>query len=555
LSAGIFLLSDFNADPLGRFLRNRLGADVTVAPYNQVYQALQAPEGGDTAILWVRPENILSAFAAALEMSTADHARCLQEVDMYADFVLSFAKQYRHCLVASWTLPPGRRGYGLLDWKPGLGLTGLLAQINLRLSERLSEADNIYMLDSARWLNATPDPVAAKMWYAAKVPYVNAVFEAAATDIDACLNAISGKSRRLVIVDLDNTMWGGVIGETGWNGIRLGGHDFIGEAFAAFQRGLKSLSNRGIQIALVSKNDEATALEAFDKHPEMALRRADLAGWRINWHDKAANITALAEELNLGLKSIVFLDDNPTERGRVREALPDVLVPEWPEDPCLYAQALLAMDCFDTAIVSAEDRQRTAMYVAERDRRESRAAVTSMTDWLTNLGVVVTVSDLTDDNTARAAQLLNKTNQLNMATRRLTEREFVDWASASGRAVMAVSVADKFGDMGLCGVVTVETKSGKAHLVDYVLSCRAMGRGVENTMFHLAVREARRAGAGKLLAQFVPTERNRPTRQVLEESGLAEGEGQLFSWDCSVTYDCPAHVELIEHAEPAVAPA
>ena len=178
------------------------------------------------------------------------------------------------------------------------------------------------------------------------------------------------------------------MGETGWHGIRLGGHDHVGEAFKSFQRELKALSNRGVQLAIVSKNDENVALDAIDQHPEMLLRRADFAGWRINWQDKAANIASLTAEINLGLDSVVFIDDNPAERDRVAGALPQVLVPAWPNDPTAYVAALRSLNCFQTASVGTEDRSRKSMYVAERERKEIRLAVDSTEEWLQRLAPV-----------------------------------------------------------------------------------------------------------------------------------------------------------------------
>ena len=187
----------------------------------------------------------------------------------------------------------------------------------------------------------------------------------------AALRAVRGQSRKVVICDLDDTLWGGIVGDAGWENLRLGGHDPVGEAFADFQRELKALTRRGIILAMVSKNTEAVALEAIEKHPEMQLRKDDFAAWRINWDDKAQNIADLMEELNLGLDSAVFLDDNPVERARISEALPEVLVPNLPRDKMLFASTLRKLNCFDSATVSSEDRKRAAFYNAERDRRTS----------------------------------------------------------------------------------------------------------------------------------------------------------------------------------------
>jgi HAD superfamily phosphatase (TIGR01681 family) len=209
---------------------------------------------------------------------------------------------------------------------------------------------------------------------------------------------ITGGARKLVILDLDDTLWGGVVGDIGWSNLRLGGHDPVGEAYRDFQLALKALTRRGILLAVASKNEERTALEAITSQPEMVLSLDDFAGWRINWNDKVQNIIALASDLNLGLEAAVFIDDNPAERARVREALPSLLVPEWPKSPLNYVAALGALDCFDAPFVSAEDRQRTAMYVSERKRKQLQDDVPSLETWLSILELMFIGDDVYLEN-------------------------------------------------------------------------------------------------------------------------------------------------------------
>ena len=543
------IISDFNASILGRYIRSQLpneDYEIREAPFGQVIPAMLDSEYADSkdalALVWARAESVSLAFRNALDLEIVRAEDCLAEVDYFADTVLSFAAGLKHCFVAAFALPPDHYGYGMLEWRPGLGLTNLLAQLNIRLAEKLAVSPNVYLLDSDRWLKASASPAQSKMWYAAKVPFANAVFQDAAADISTAISTLAGKSRRILLLDLDNTLWGGVVGETGWQGIRLGGHDYIGEAYKAFQAKLKSLTRRGVQLGFVSKNEEFVALEALDNHPEMVLRRDNIAGWRINWQDKAQNILDLLAELNLGMASAVFIDDNPVERDRIRSALPELLVPEWPEDPCLYAQALDRLRCFDTKTVTDEDRRRTSMYVADKARTALKA--NSMEDWLLQLGTRVSVESIGKSNLPRIEQLFNKTNQLNLSTRRLSGQEILDWASVEGREMFAVSVSDKFGDLGLTGIIAIECEAGEARLTDYILSCRVMGRKVEETIIHVAVECARKLSARKLVAIYLPTERNAPTLKVFKSSGLLESADHRFSWDCSASFPIPASVIL-----------
>src|SRR5439155_1800879 len=237
---------------------------------------------------------------------------------------------------------------------------------NLELCDRLSRHSNVYVLNSDSWAVSSGSKVySPQLWYLAKIPFTLEVFEAAARDFKAAVDAIEGRSRKLIVVDLDDTLWGGVAGEVGWENLRVGGHDPIGEAFSDFQKSLKALTQTGIVLAIASKNEEAVALEAIDKHPEMILRRSDFAAWRIDWLDKAENIADIASTLNLDLSSIVYIDDSPAERSRVRAALPAVAVPDWPQDAFLYTSFLTQLSYFDKVAITTEDRQRTSMYIAD----------------------------------------------------------------------------------------------------------------------------------------------------------------------------------------------
>jgi FkbH-like protein len=555
--ADVFLVSDFNAELASRFIRvdhNSPALSVETAPYGQVFQMLSSERPGSEAMtlfVWTRPEGIAPSFAALTEGESVSIERLLDAVDIFAETVKNAAQRFRTVLVASWTRSESGRGSGLLDWS-GCGQARALARMNLRLADRLEGHSNVRLLDSQRWLDVARPPRDARYWYAMKFPFTEFVAQAAALDVKAAVRAFSGQARKLVVLDLDGTLWGGVIGETGWQGIRLGGHDAVGEAYVDFQKALKTLSARGVALGVVSKNTEAVALEAFDHHPEMALRRSDLAGWRINWRDKAENFVELVRDLNLGLQSVVFIDDNPTERGRIAEAFPEVLVPDWPKDACRFADALRQLDCFDQPSLTDEDRSRVKMYVRERERTESQRAAGSVEDWLNGLGVQVSVEAVGGANLARASQLANKTNQMNLRTRRITGPEFLCWLlEGEGRQTLAIRVADRFGEIGLTGLISWELADDALEIIDFVLSCRAMGRQIENLMVHLAVEAARAQGSSRVIAHLFPTSRNGPCREFWKGSGFDEPETNLFVWDATKPYPRPAFIEVEADTEGA----
>jgi FkbH-like protein len=273
----------------------------------------------------------------------------------------------------------------------------------------------------------------------------------------------------------------------------------------------------------------------------MVLKMEDISAYRINWRDKASNIVEIVKELNVGLQSVVFIDDNPVERARVREALPEVFVPEWPEDKMQYVPTLLSLRCFDVPSISQEDLERTKMYAQERARGELKAQFTSLDEWLGGLDIRVRFEALGPSNLPRTTQLLNKTNQMNIRTRRLSEAELLAWAREPNHELWAVHVSDKFGDAGLTGILGLEFGSGVASVVDYVLSCRVMGRKVEETLVWAAVERAKQRGVKRVIAPFFPTAKNKPALTFWQgSSGFAYDEAaNTFTWDGSHEYAIP----------------
>ncbi|WP_050043957.1 HAD-IIIC family phosphatase [Bradyrhizobium sp. LTSPM299] len=555
-SCNVLVVSDFNAELVSRYIsadRTLPACAAASAPYGQVFQILSnesaAPDS--VALIWTRPEGVIPEYAKLLAGHQSQIDRLDAEVDAFAAMIKQFATRCRYVFVASWVPTFLDRGMGLLNWGKQ-GAARQLARMNLRLAEQLGEAADVFMLDSQRWIDASDSPRDRKSWFLTKAPFTEKVFKAAAADVKSALRTASGQNRKLVVVDLDDTMWGGIVGDDGWESLRLGGHDHIGEAYSEFQSVLKTLVNRGIAVAIVSKNDEAVALEAIARHPEMIIRKDDLAGWRINWKDKAQNIAELVQELNLGLQSVVFIDDNPVERGRVCEALPEVLVPEWPTDPSKYADALRQLDCFDRSSITSEDRERTRMYVQERERREHLNVASSLADWHASLEVRVHASPVSASNVKRIVQLMNKTNQLNLRTRRTTEKELVQWlGDGKNRNLVAVTVSDRFGDLGLTGIVSWEQAGAAIEIVDYVLSCRAMGRQIEELMVHLAVQAASHAACDTVIARFVPTAKNRPCLEFWQNSGFTDAGDNIFLWKTAIDYPKPPFIALERDVEQA----
>ncbi|MCF7855112.1 MAG: HAD-IIIC family phosphatase [Candidatus Pacebacteria bacterium] len=552
----IRIISDFNAETLAHYLNNSTGMSTLTAecaPFGQVSRQLlaltQVPKDSvnnpGVVVLWTRPQGIITAFNEALNYARPTRDDVLKQVIQFAETIRQAKQPTSAVFIPAWTFPPHYRGYGLLNMQTGIGLRNLLHEMNLTLSRELASQKDIFLLDAERWVASQGDNAYdPRLWYMGKIPFSSGVFKTAADEIKAGLESLDGKTRKLIILDLDNTLWGGVVGDAGWNTLRLGGHDPIGEAYADFQSALKALTNQGVLLGIVSKNTEQIALEAFEKHPEMVLQLTDFAGWRINWNDKASEVANLVMELNLGLDAAVFIDDNPMERARVAESLPEVLVPEWPKDPLLYRQALEKLACFDKTSINPEDTKRTAMYAAERERKRARIEFLSLEQWLNTLAIEVQAEPVNHASFARMVQLFNKTNQMNLSTRRLTESELQDWLTDPNHCMWTFRVTDKFGDSGLTGIGSLFFEDNKAHIIDFILSCRVMGRDIEEAMLHVLTQHAADKGAKIVEAVYLKTAKNKPCLEFWQESEFNCKKNQTFEWHLGNAYPLPRHIKL-----------
>lgn len=321
--------------------------------------------------------------------------------------------------------------------------------------------------------------------------------------------AIQGRFNKCLILDLDNTLWGGVVGDDGWEGIQIGHGLGIGKAFTEFQEWIKKLKNRGVIICVCSKNDEDKAKEPFEKNPEMVLRLEDIAVFIANWDNKADNIRTIQRILNIGFDSMVFLDDNPFERNMVRENVPGVTVPELPEDPGDYLEYLYSLNLFETASFSSADKDRTKQYQVEAQRVSLAKSFANEDDFLESLNMVSEVRGFDAFNTPRVAQLSQRSNQFNLRTVRYTEDQIRLLGADPNVIDLSFTLEDKFGDNGLIAVVIMKPMDAKTLFVDtWFMSCRVLKRGMENFTLNTLVKRARAAGYKKIVGEYLPTAKN-----------------------------------------------
>ena len=341
------------------------------------------------------------------------------------------------------------------------------------------------------------------------------------------LAAQRGLSKKCLVLDLDNTLWGGVIGDDGLDGIVLGEGSAAGEAHLALQRYAKQLKERGVILAVCSKNDVKIAEAAFRDHPEMALRRSDFAAFQANWDDKAQNLKAIAKQLNIGLDSLVFVDDNPIERARVRQSLPMVAVPEMPEDPALYVRCLAEAGYFEAVAFTAEDRVRAEAYAANAEREALLGSAESMDDFLRGLNMTAVYGPFTAVDHARIVQLINKTNQFNTTTRRYAGDEITRIMEDPDAMTLQFRLLDRVGDNGLVSTMILrptEDDDEALEIENWVMSCRVFGRELEFEAMNIAVEAAKERGVRTLVADYIPTPKNDVISKLYPSLGFTEVE-------------------------------
>ncbi len=534
----INIISSFNQSNLVGLLKNNKSYkfEVRESNYNQVIQILTNPKDkmwekkSKISLVWITPEDVFPEFKKLILNEKISPHILNEQVVSFCDQLKLIKKNSDFILVPSLILKQPIESNISLGYSINRGLDYNLSLINHILSEQLKNEKNFYILNSNKWLSncGIKNTYNSKLWFLMKCPFSNDFFKEAISDILNFYKSSLGNVKKLLILDLDDTLWGGIVGEVGWKKLRIGGHDYIGEAFQDFQSRIKSLKNHGILLAIASKNQESTALEAISKHPEMVLKIDDFVTYKINWNDKAKNIAEMVKELNLGLQSAVFLDDSKFERERVKEILPEVYVPELPKDPTDYSNFLSRLRCFDISHVTEEDKKRVDLYKSEFKRKKLKQSNKSLSKWIETLGLEIIIENINNKNSPRALQLLNKTNQMNLSTRRMTDNEFQKWIQKKTNYFWTVRAKDKFGDYGIIGLLSITTKENNAYLVDFVLSCRVVGRFIEETIIQFLKDFCHKKNIKKINGTYIKTKKNTLCYQFLQKLKILKKDKKSF---------------------------
>ncbi|WP_158264803.1 HAD-IIIC family phosphatase [Blastopirellula marina] len=383
----------------------------------------------------------------------------------------------------------------------------------------------------------------AAEWYRSKVPFALMFTPLYADSLVRLIAALRGKSRKCLVLDLDNTCWGGVIGDDGLEGIKIGEGSGQGEAFLAVQKYALALKSRGIVLAVCSKNEEAAAKMPFESHPEMALKLSDFAVFVANWTDKASNLATIAKRLNIGVDALVFLDDNPAERERVRQLLPSVAVPEVPEDSSLYPLILTQAGYFETVNLTADDYARAEQYRANAIRSEAVEAFGDYEEYLNSLEMKCDIRSFDGIGRARIAQLVNKSNQFNLTTRRYTEPDIAQFQDDSSVFDLQVRLADRFGDNGMISVIIFNKHPDEWVCDLWLMSCRVIGRRVEEAVLAVVADAARAEGVNRLIGEYIPSAKNAMVAEHFQKLGfeqIEELDDGTTRWALDLTaYEAP----------------
>lgn len=558
----VAILRSFTVEPVVPMLRaagfaNGLDLTVHVGEFNAYAQEIL---DGNSALYTFEPQAVILAAdtrslapelwadygGSGTDRGAAVVARVSQQ---YSDWIKAFRRHSDAHLILHTLASPPYPALGLYDGQDVSGQTRSLEEINRRIRSLAEEYRGVYALDYQGLVarHGQQNWYDERKWISVRLPIAAPYLPHMAREWLRYLHPLSGRIAKVAVVDLDNTLWGGVIGEDGLSGIRLDG-EHPGAAYRELQRALKDLTGRGILLAIASKNNMADAMEALEQHRGMLLRPVNFSAMRINWNDKAESLRQIAAELNVGIDAIAFLDDNPVERRRVRTELPEVMVIDLPEDPWQYAARVRECPFFERLTLSEEDRHRSEYYAADKQRIALETSCVTREDFLRSLEQVVEITPVRSATISRVAQLTQKTNQFNMTTRRYSEQQIAELAGRSDCQVLSIRVMDRYSDNGLVGVAIALFQGSKCEIDTFLLSCRVIGRGVETALLAYLAESARQRGLTRLEGLFLPTKKNAPAREFYSSHGfeLIGTESSGTRWGINIAARPPAWPDWIE---------
>jgi FkbH-like protein len=504
-----------------------LGCEILASGFNTLAQEMLDPESEtvrfapDVAVLVTTPHNI-----PAWPAPGDDDERVREIVDEVVSYWLGLCTALHDAagcdiVMSNFHLLP-TRPVGNLGSRVAWAPNRFLQAVNARLASRLPSYVHVNDVSELAAMHGVLNWFDARFWYHAKQPVSFQCAVPYVRNIAHIIAAIYGKTAKCLVLDLDNTLWGGVVGDDGPDNLVLGEGDGTGEAFKAFQAYVRQLRSRGLLLAVCSKNEPENARAPFERHPEMVLGLDDFVAFKANWNPKSENLIEIARELNIGLDALMFIDDNPAEREQVRQSLPEVKVVELSEDPARFPLDLDRTGWLDTVSLSVEDGNRTELYRANAEREQLQKTATDYRGYLVSLEQEAVVGPFEPVHMERITQLTNKTNQFNLTTRRMSRSELEGMMGDPDHVTAFVRLADRFGDNGLISVFAGHRWDNELWIDLWLMSCRVFGRSVEHLLCNEVVERARAMGLESLRGIFIPSGRNELVREHYRGLGFTE---------------------------------
>jgi len=529
-----------------------------LAPYNQYNQEILNPQSGlyafepDLVVVFIDTRSILDQrFQNPYEIDNEDRKTWADNAAKNLIMLVQQIKTRSSAKIIFHNLEvPLWSPMGILENKQNFGFFESIEYLNEKIRDEFKRDSQVFVFDYNAFCSryGKQDLINYKLYYLADLKLNLEYLPWLADEYLAYIKPILSKTKKCIVLDLDNTLWGGIIGEDGLEGICLGPTP-EGRSFMEFQSYLLALFNRGVILAINSKNNLDDALAVFRNHPHTILKEQHFAAIRINWDDKVSNMIDIARELNIGLDAIVFLDDDKLNREMIRAELPDVLVVEMPDDTTLYLKTLAELNDFNILQITEEDLSKGKMYAEQRQRDEFQKTVRDLSDYLKGLDMTVTIERATPFTIPRISQLTQKTNQFNLTTRRYLEEDIRRFSEDGNWLVLCVDVKDKFGDNGITGVMIAARDPAEWRIDSLLLSCRIIGRDVEKALLAFIIGEAKKSGAKKISGEFISTKKNAPAKNFFMNNGFSlkskQGDTEIWEYNLSTTYKAPDYIRVI----------
>lgn len=554
----IAILGSFTLNGLEETLRvkcaqKKIDSSIFVSGYNQYNQDILNDKSSlysfspDITFLILDTRSILGdAFYSPHSMQLSERKEFAEKkINELVNLAETFSSKSKSKLVITNLSMPVYSSYGIFETKTEYGLKEIVTEFNTKLVDYSKKQPAVYIYDFNSFVTYYGEShiFDYRQYLSGDIKVSLEFIPFLAEELMGYVKAMLGMNKKCIVLDLDNTLWGGIVGEDGFNGIKLGPTP-PGNAFVEFQRYLLSLNQRGIILAINSKNNIDDAMEVIRKHPYMVLREENFASMRINWNDKVSNMKEIAEELNIGIDSIAYFDDDPVNREYMTLNLPDVLTIDMPKDPALYSQILHKVNDFNVLKITEEDIKRSQMYHQEKKRKDFEKNVTNLEDFLKQLDIKLKIKKADQFTIPRISQLTLKTNQFNLTTKRYQEEEIRQFSQDNNMLVGCAQVEDKFGDNGITGVFIVKKENPKEWAIDtFLLSCRVMGREVEKGILAHIINKAKENKVQFLKAQYIPTNKNKPIENFLPNCGFHK-EGNHWVYSINSSFNVPNYLKV-----------